>query len=110
VASDHFRHWLAGELFSRDGEAASRNRVNDLVDTYAAEGLFQAREYRVHLRTAQEGGTIWLDLADPEGRAVRINKDGWLVVPASEIPVKFFRPPRKKQIPGHAASGVNWTA
>jgi hypothetical protein len=99
VASDHFRHWLAGELFSRDGEAASRNRVNDLADTYAAQGLFQASEYRVHLRTAQQGGTIWLDLADPEGRAVRIDKDGWLLVPAPELPVKFFRPPNMKALP-----------
>jgi hypothetical protein len=60
---------------------------------------FKSPEHRVNLRTAQQGGAVWLDLADAEGRAVRIDKDGWRVVPAGEVVPKFFRPPNMRPLP-----------
>jgi hypothetical protein len=53
--------------------------------------LFDVRRIgdRVHLRTAQQGDAVWLDLADAEGRAVRTAKDGWHVVPCKEVMPSF---------------------
>jgi hypothetical protein len=99
VQSDDFRHWLAGRYYACNGEAASRYKLDELVDTYAAEALFKGPEHRVHLRTAREGGAVWLDLADQEGRAVRIDREGWRVVPAKEVTPKFRRPPNMRPLP-----------
>ena len=69
------------------------------MNAYAAEALFKGPEHRVHLRTAQEGGVVWLDLADEESRAVRVDKEGWRVVSAGEVVPKFFRPPNMRPLP-----------
>jgi hypothetical protein len=99
VGSSDFRHWLAGQFYESNREPASGYKLDELVSTYTAEALFKGPEHRVHLRTAQEGDVIWLDLADAEGRAVRIDKHGWRVVPAKEVTPKFFRPPNMRPLP-----------
>ena len=99
VQSDEFRHWLAGRYYACNKEPASGYKLDELVNANAAEALFKGPEHRVHLRTARQGDTIWLDLADEEGRAVRIDKEGWHVVPASKVMPKFCRPPNMRPLP-----------
>jgi putative DNA primase/helicase len=99
LQSTDFRHWLTGRFYEVNGEPASGYKLDELVSTYSAEALFKSPEHRVHLRTAKEDGAVWLDLADAEGRAVRIDKDGWRVVPAGEVVPKFFRPPNMRPLP-----------
>jgi hypothetical protein len=41
------------------------------------------------VRPAEQGGNIWLDLADADWRALRTGPDGWEVV--SDCPVRFVR-------------------
>ena len=110
VLSREFRHWLAGRFYECNGEPASSYKLDELIAAYSAEALFRAPEHRVHLRPAQQGDAIWLDLADPEGRAVRIDKDGWRVVRGKEVTPKFFRPPNMKPLrekrPTRSNSGV----
>jgi hypothetical protein len=59
---------------------------------------------------ARDGGAIWLDLADAEGRAVRIDKDGWGLVSAGQVTPKFFRPanmrPLPEPLPGEADASL----
>jgi putative DNA primase/helicase len=107
VQSTDFRHWLAGRFYECNGEPASGYKLDELVSANAAEALFKGPEYRVHLRTAREGGTIWLDLADAEGRALRIDKDSWTVVPAGQVTPKFFRPPNMRPLPEPLQGGAD---
>src|SRR5258705_13783212 len=89
VLSREFRHWLAGRFYEFNGEPASGYKLEELVSASAAEALFKGPEYRVHLRMAREGGAIWLDLADAEGRAVRAGRDASAIGPAGEVTPKF---------------------
>src|SRR6266851_5675604 len=98
VRSSQFRSWLTGRLFQTTGEV-SRVQVDQLVEVYAAEAVGAGPEHPVHLRSAKCDGAIWLDLADEKGRAVRIDADGWRVVEAAEVPVKFRRPPNLRPLP-----------
>ena len=43
----------------------------------------------MHLRIAEHDGTIYLDLGDPEWRAVEIDANGWRVI--CDPPVRFRR-------------------
>jgi len=55
----------------------------------AGSHLSKGPEHRVPRRMAQDVDAIWLDLADVEGRAVRIDKEGWRVGLAAEVAAKF---------------------
>jgi putative DNA primase/helicase len=99
VRSNQFREWLARQLYQSNGEAASKYKVDELVSVYAARATFDGPEHRVYLRRARAEDAIWLDLADAEGRAVRISKDGWQVMAAREVLVRFDRPPNMRALP-----------
>ncbi|HJU16857.1 MAG TPA: hypothetical protein VJ770_10345 [Stellaceae bacterium] len=99
VPSDEFRHWFSGQFFKLNGGPVGRNRLDEFVNTYSAKALFEGPQHRVHLRVAQQDGAVWLDLADAENRAIRIDKEGWLVVPAGKVAPKFFRPPNMRPLP-----------
>jgi hypothetical protein len=107
VLSSEFRHWLAGRWYACNGEPASNYKLDELVSAYSAEALFKGPEHRVHLRTAQDGDAIWLDLADAEGRAVRIDKEGWRGVPAGKVAPKFHRPPNMRPLPEPVQDGTD---
>src|SRR5262245_16749883 len=92
VQSDAFRHWVVGEQHAQQ-QSIGKNKITELVSVFAADALFKGAEHRVHLRTAQHDGVIWLDFADKRGRAVRIDGSDWRIVTAPACPVKFYRPP-----------------
>ena len=102
VKSEQFREWLAGQFYL-EGAAAGRAEIDKTIEAFAAEARFDGSEHRIHLRFAEneENGikVIWLDLADKEGRSVRIDANGWTIVPARDVPVKFSRPPNMRALP-----------
>jgi hypothetical protein len=82
------RALLAREYFTRTGKAATQQALADAL--LVIEGIAQdAEESTLYMRTAQHEGTLWLDLGDHAGRAVRITADGWTVEDAA--PVLFKR-------------------
>jgi putative DNA primase/helicase len=107
VQSTDFRHWLARRVYETNGESASVYKLEELVGAYAAEGLFSGPEHSVHLRTARHADVVWLDLADAEGRAVRIDKEGWRIVRAREVTPKFFRTPNMRALPDPLREGAD---
>lgn len=54
-------------------------KVNQVADAIRGlEGLaLQTQPTELHLRSAKVGQEIWLDLAQPSGKVVRIDADGW---------------------------------
>jgi hypothetical protein len=93
VGSPEFRRWLLSAYFRQYHAAPSPSAVQSalmLVDCKAHEGA----EHPVHVRVANTGDTIYLDL----GREyVSVTKDGWEVVP--QVPVKFRRTKNQGRMP-----------
>ena len=85
VGSAEFRRWLVSAYFKQFRSAPSPSAIQSallLIECKAHEGA----EHSVHLRVANTGDTIYLDL----GRQfVVVTKDGWET--ASDVPVKFRR-------------------
>jgi hypothetical protein len=97
VQSLEFRHWLVGECV-RQGQSIKKARIDGLVEVYAATALYEGLEHQLYLRTAPDAsGGVYIDLADPMGRAVHVNLHGWRII--SRAPVKFHRPPNMKPLP-----------
>jgi hypothetical protein len=83
------RTWLARLYYEAEESAPGSQGVQDALGVLEGKALFDGAEHPVHLRTAERDGALYLDLADPEWRAVEVAPDGWRVVAAP--PVRFRR-------------------
>ncbi len=118
VRSRRFRLWLQNEFWvrekqkiedaiaTREGalfegqldadlpEVVRDQALADAIRQIEALALFNgAPEEEVHVRVASGGeGVMYVDLGDPDWRAVKIDSAGWEVVTSEETPVKFIRP------------------
>ena len=82
------RGQLARDYYVRTGRAAGQQALADAL--MVVDGIAQDQdESRLYLRAGQLGGTLWLDLGDQAGRAVRITPSGWTIEGAA--PVLFKR-------------------
>ncbi len=86
-----FRDWLVREFRRGEGASPGSQAVQDALYDLSGKARFESEEHEVHTRIAAHGDAIYLDLCDPEWRAVRITRDGWSIVESKELPVKFRR-------------------
>src|SRR5438876_4011953 len=90
IRSKRFRGWLRRRYYQETGDAPSAAAVRSALDLLEARAQFDGPERAVHVRIAERGGHIYLDLADEEWRAVDIGPEGWRVIGCP--PVRFRRP------------------
>jgi hypothetical protein len=92
LGSGAFKTWLSHLGFVQTGKAPNREAISTAINTLSGHARFEGQEIKVHLRVAgHDDGNIYIDLGDPEWRAVQITKVGWSVLPSSRCPVKFRR-------------------
>jgi hypothetical protein len=87
IRSKRFRSWLRRGYYEATGEAASVAAVRSALDHLEARAQFDGPERAVHIRIAEYGEQVYLDLADEHWRAVEIGADGWQVI--GSPPVRF---------------------
>ncbi len=103
IRSRRFRAWLRRSYYEATGTAASALAIKLALDQLEARAQFDAPERVVHLRVADQAGSIYLDLADDQWRAIEIASDGWRVI--SKPPVRFRRPPGLLPLPPPQCGG-----
>jgi hypothetical protein len=89
IRSKRFRAWLRRCYYQATGGAASAAEIRSALDLLEARAQFDGPERAVHIRMAEHGGYIYLDLADEPWRAIEIGRDGWRVIGCP--PVRFRR-------------------
>ncbi len=97
IKGEAFRDWLSGAFFARHQRSPSDQNLCEAVGTMAARALHAGPEHPIFLRVGAIGGELFLDLADPKWRAVRIHAGGWGVL--DRPPVKFRRPNAMRPLP-----------
>jgi hypothetical protein len=97
IRSKRFRSWLRRGYYEATGEAVSAAAVRSALDHLEARAQFDGPERAVHIRIAEYGEQVYLDLADEHWRAVEIGADGWQVI--GSPPVRFRRPPGMLRLP-----------
>lgn len=105
VPSRGFRRWLLGRYYERFQSAPNSQAVAEAIDVVAAKALFQGAEHDVGVRMGGDDDSIFVDLADPECRIVRIGASGWTVIPAAGAPVKLTRRPGMLALPEPVRGG-----
>lgn len=99
--------WLTNRGLSPSRTA--RSELFELMATAAVSGP----THHVHFRQAQATGVepvAYLNLMDPEGRAVIVDAAGWRLAPAASLPVRMADRPKARPlpVPKHAEDGLTF--
>lgn len=97
VRNKGFKRWLARQFFERTDGAPSSEAMQSALNVIEAQSHFDGTEEQIFVRIGGLGGRIYLDLADPEWRAIEIDGEGWRVVDTP--PVRFRRSAGVKALP-----------
>jgi hypothetical protein len=97
IRSNRFRSFLRRSYYQATGAAASVAEIRSALDLLEARAQFDGPQRAVHVRIAEYGGRIYLDLADERWQAVEIGPEGWQVV--EDPPVRFRRPAGMLDLP-----------
>ena len=91
--------WLRGLCYAvRSGWVPDNGAVVSALEVLQSKAIYSGDEHQVHVRVAGgDGGRIYLDLADKEGRAVEVTPASWSVI--NDPPVRFRRPAGLRPIP-----------
>jgi len=89
LRSREMKGWLRRRYYAAHGSAAGTRAVDEAIDELEAIALYEGSELAVHLRVAQHGGRLFVDLGDRSGRAVEFGGGDWRLV--DRPPVHFRR-------------------
>lgn len=103
VRSVGFREWLSAKFFELTGKAPSGQKMTDALATIAGIAKYRGETRTTHLRIAPHEGSIYVDLADGEWRAIEVTERGWQVV--DEPPVRFWRSTSMRSLPLPVSGG-----
>jgi hypothetical protein len=97
LASEGFENWLMHSFYLERKRAAAPSAMKNAIRSLAACAKFEGERREVHLRAAEFGDRIYLDLSDAEWRNVEVSSAGWRVV--GDAPVRFRRTPNMRALP-----------
>jgi len=97
IRGDRFRRFIRSRVFAQTRSPPAPGLLKRILDHFEAEAEFGGEQREVFLRVGQQGGRVYLDLADPDWRVVEVDADGWRVV--KDAPVRFRRTPRMLPLP-----------
>ena len=103
IRSSGFRDWLSGTYYRRTRGAPSINAIEQALRNAEARAKYDGLERPVYVRVGGDNGSIYIDLADPDWRAVKIDGAGWNVVRYPEV--RFVRPKGMLALPLPAPGG-----
>ncbi len=89
IRSKGFSRWLARAYYNERHTAPGAQAIQDALSVLEGQALYGGIEEPVHVRLAELGDAIYLDLANDKWQAAKITAAGWEVVDGA--PVKFRR-------------------
>ena len=92
-----FREWLRHQYFKLTNSGCNFDAMQVAIETIAAKAQYEGDARTVHVRVADHGGDIYIDIGDPEWRAIKVTASGWEVV--KDVPVRFVRSKSTKALP-----------
>ena len=72
IRTGPFRRWLARRYYEQHGAVPNSQATQDAIAVLAGRATFDGPERPVAVRVAEADGAVFLDVGDPEWRAVEI--------------------------------------
>jgi hypothetical protein len=89
LRSRSFRRWLSMRFYQTYRKPPAAQALQDAIGILEAKAQFEAPEAALAIRVAEHTNKIYIDLCDPQWRAVEIGPEGWRIV--SDPPARFRR-------------------
>ena len=89
LRSRAFHLFMLRTYYLDTGDSPGGQALRAALEIFEARALFDGPEHTIHLRVAEHGGKLYLDLCDSEWRAVEIDSASWRIV--ERAPAKFRR-------------------
>ena len=101
VEGKPFAKWLMHQYYVDTGKAPSGSAVKTAVRQLAAIAEFApgTARHRVHLRTAEVDGRIYLDLCNEQHQCIEVDESGWRVIEAASSQVRFRQTQGMRALP-----------
>jgi len=108
IRGREFRHWIAVKAAAETRKVPSRSAIEDALSALGGYALYAGKERAVHIRLAEHGDTVLLDLGDAGRSVVEISAHRWNIVAdrGRKLPVRFRRPPGALALPMPEAGGA----
>lgn len=100
------RRFLAQLFYTEHESAPHAQGLQDALMTLEAKAVFEGPEHPTFVRLAEVDGIIYLDLANERWQVVRVSPQGWEVVEADNVPVRFRRPRGMSPLPTPQTGGT----
>jgi hypothetical protein len=97
LRSRAFHLFMLRTYYLDTGESPGSHALRAALEIFEARALFDGPEQAIHLRVAEHGGKLYLDLCDSEWRAVEIDTEGWRIV--DRAPARFRRARGSQPLP-----------
>jgi hypothetical protein len=98
------REYLRRAYYRTHRGSVRGESLAEAIDTLCARARYEGEERPVWLRVAEQDGAIYLDLADADWRAIKIDVRGWRIV--ANPPVRFRRAPGMLALPVPVEKGT----
>ena len=99
IKSKYFSFWLWRLYHKNAGEIPKDTTIRETVRQFEGEAYLNSPVEMVHIRYAQFGNKIYIDLANDRWEQIRITKDGCSIISSTESPVRFIRAPGMLPLP-----------
>jgi hypothetical protein len=103
LRSKGFKRWLARAFYIKTKSAPNSEAMQAALGVLEGSAQFDTPEHEIFVRVAGHDGSIYIDLADKDWRAIEVDADGWRVI--DNPPVRFRRSAGMKTLPQPVAGG-----
>src|SRR5437660_102210 len=103
VASEHFTSIIERYFFELTGSLPENKEIKDMLRRFTGQAKFAGREQKVFTRVGEHDDSIYINLAGPEWKSVKISPTGWEIV--SDPTAKFLRPQGMTALPDPVRGG-----
>lgn len=95
IRSDDFKRYLSYLMWKETNDAIYGEALASVTATLEGKAKFDGEMHELNIRSTWHEGSLWYDLGD--WRAVKIDQNGWKIVPEPPILFKHL-PHQKKQV------------
>ena len=86
------RRFITHLYYQAHEKPPNAQAVQEALSQLEAKAVFDGPEHEVYTRLAEVDGVIYLDLANDRWEVVKLSPEGWAIVDADTVPVRFRRP------------------
>ena len=103
VGSKGFANWLRERYFTEYDGAPNNEAFQSAINMITAKADYTGAESKVCKRVGSDGGSLYLDLCNPQWEAIEITSTGWQVVDKPKL--RFTRTRFMRELPTPVRDG-----